>query len=268
MPVFALTRAYAGPVSVSRSSGAAISGTRALGAVLGQWAPLPDSALADRIDWEGRKVARQFALYAMLRAEQSAFVRAQLRPSLSEVARILALAQQAYRDLSGLLAGRSDAILDAPVQGQWSVRELLRHTIAAELRYAAQISYSARRRDDEPVAIPDPLLPCDRLSPPDPEFGTSRTAGVDVILELLGRARTRTSEALRDLPSASLDRPSLWGTLEVDVRTRLHQVAAHLVEGTLQCEDLLSALGERSGQLRSLVRRVWSTRGAHEALAE
>jgi hypothetical protein len=52
----------------------------------------------------------------------------------------------------------------------------------------------------------------------------------------------------------------------VDVRFRLHRFAAHLVEHTVQCEKALRALGRVEAEGRRIVRRIWATRGEHEAL--
>src|SRR5207253_6862777 len=94
--------------------------------------------------------------------------------SRSEVSRILEFAQAAYGDLVGILVGRDDRLLDSARDGEWSLRDVMRHAIAVELRYAAQIEYSATRAETDPIGIPAGLLPCDRLSPPEPEFAHSR----------------------------------------------------------------------------------------------
>ena len=161
-----------------------------------------------------------------------------------------------------MLVGRSDDLLDGTRDGEWTLRDVLRHAIAVELRYAAQVEYSALRRDDEPLAIPADRLPCDRLAPPEPQFARTRTAGVSEMLELLGVARRATDDRLAALPDAALERPSLWGTLPMTVRMRLHQVAAHLTECVIQSEKCLASEG--SSEARRILRHAAAVRGAHE----
>ena len=202
-------------------------------------------------------------LYALLRSEQRLAVSAATDGHLAEVPAILTQAQSAFRDLEALLIGRDDALLDAVKDGDWSLRDLLRHLIATELRYAEQVMYSAERGDTDPIRIPEERLPCDRLAPPENEFGSTTSGGLSVILALFETARARSDERLSRLSRHVLDRPSDWGSLRVDVRTRLHQIAAHIVEGTIQTEKILGP-AEKFMEARAIVRRIWRARGLHE----
>lgn len=222
-------------------------------------ARLQDRALDDQIEVGGLRTERRHFFYELLRHEQA--IASSARPNApSEVGRILDLAQAAYGDLVGLLVGREDPLLNSARDGEWTLRDILRHAIAVEVRYTAQVAYSATRPESDPVAIRPELLPCDRLSPPDPEYAGSRSGGVDELLGLLGMARERGEARLSALRDDVLSRPSLWGTLEVDVRWRLHQVGAHLVETTVQIEKAIDPRGEA----RAILRRCCALRGSHE----
>jgi hypothetical protein len=228
--------------------------------VLGAFA---DEVLFRQLDEPSASQRVQSWLYAALRREQAVLVAA-ASVNCAESARILGHAQGAYRDLHALVAGRGTGIVDLARDGDWTLRDLLRHAIAVELRYCEQVLYSATRSDDEPVRIPDERLPCDRLSPPEPEFADTRTADAPRILDLFGVARRRTDERLADLAESSLERPSLWGTYSTDVRERLHQIGVHVVEVTLQTEKMLYNAGVTDGEARRILRCVWRTRGLHE----
>jgi hypothetical protein len=178
----------------------------------------------------------------------------------SEVSRILDFARAAYGDLVGVLVGRDDDLLEDGRDGDWSLRDVLRHAIAVEVRYTAQVNYSATRAETDPVEIPAGLLPCDRLSPPEPEFALARDGGIHELLELLGTAREASHARLAQVSDSALRRPSRWGSQLIDVRMRLHQIAVHLTETAIQVEKIVGA----SGELRSIVRRCCSTRGLHE----
>lgn len=226
-------------------------------------AQLPDSALSGSVDLgDGRKAQIQWAMYDILRHEQAQSTGA-LPGSRPEIARILDLAQMEYGDLVALLSGRADDLLETLRDGDWSLRDLLRHAIAVELRYAAQVEYAASRRDDEPLAIPDERLPCDRLSPPEPQYANSRDGGLKRVLELLSDARATTSRRLAALPDAVLSRPAVWGKLELNVRMRSHQIAAHLTEVIVQSEKMLGADAVGS-EAQRILRRCCAIRGAHE----
>lgn len=225
---------------------------------LGAVARLGDGALVEKVGPAGKRTSRRDALYGLLRGEQAIFASSQ--PLRSEVLRILDFAQAAYGDLVGLLVGRDDRLLDTGRDGDWSLRDVLRHAIAVELRYAAQVEYSATRTESDPVEIRPDRLPCDRLSPPEPEFAGSRDGAVLELLELLGTARAGTDARLAKVPDSALSRPSLWGTTRFDVRMRLHQIAAHLTESAIQIEKIVGGEAET----RAIVRRCCVTRGMHE----
>jgi hypothetical protein len=219
---------------------------------------LSDEALAQTVEVATSRGSRRDALYGLLRREQA--IVASTESARSEVSRILDFAQAAYGDVVGVIVGRDDSLLDTLRDGAWSLRDVLRHTIAVELRYGAQVEYSATRAESDPVNIRPDLLPCDRLSPPEPEFAPSRDGGVLDLLELLGKARASSDARLARVPDSALTRPSVWGTFRVDVRTRLHQVAAHLTESAIQIEKIVGG----GAELRVIVRRCCITRGMHE----
>lgn len=199
---------------------------------------LSDSALSREVDLGGHRVPPRFVLYDLLRCEQDLAIRH--RPQRrTEISAILDLAQAAYGDLVGVLAGRADELMESARDGEWSLRDLLRHAMAVELRYAAQVEYASTRRDADPLTIPSERLPCDRLAPPEPGFADSRSAGLTRVLELVGEARAGSDRRLVELRDAAMEHPSLWGTLRMTVRMRSHQIAAHLTEVTVQSEKML-----------------------------
>lgn len=223
---------------------------------------VPDSAISASVDFgDGRKAPLQLVLYDLLRHEQ-ALALAPSGLARPEIARILDLAQSACGDLVGLLIGRPDDILESARDGDWTLRDLLRHAIAVELRYAAQIKWAAHRADTEPLGIPDERLPCDRLDPPEPEFAASRHSGIRQMLQLLGSARSATGQRLGAVGDEVLDRPSPWGKVQMSVRMRAHQVAVHLTEVVVQAEKMLGT--DASSEARRILRRCCATRGSHE----
>jgi hypothetical protein len=227
--------------------------------------PLPLDALAalTRFDEDAfvgdQRASYRDALYGLLRREQVIFV-AGLQSPRTEVSRILDLAQASCGDVVGVLVGRPDTLLNTARDGEWSLRDVLRHAMAVEVRYAAQVEYSSTRSSSDPIQIPPSRLPSDRLSPPEPEFAASRTGGVLELLQLIEKARAGSDTRLAKVPDSALTRPSMWGTQLLDVRLRLHQIAVHLTETAIQIEKIVGS----GGELRAILRRCCTARGMHE----
>jgi hypothetical protein len=226
--------------------------------VLTAWTALDEAELGRPWTWRGGRMELRHALYRTVEDAQEALVRATAAPA-GEARRILALAQRAFGELRGLLAGRPADWLDrAPGPGEWTLRETLRHVLVIERRYAIQTRYAVDRGDADPVRIP-----ADRL-----RAAEDSDAGGDVAAALarLAAARAETERQLADLPPAALTRPTGWVHYDVDVRFRLHRFAAHLAEHTVQCEKTLAALGGRETEGRRIVRRAWALVGELEGL--
>jgi len=62
---------------------------------------------------------------------------------------------------------------------------------------------------------------------------------------------------------ASLARPSVWGQATIDVRSRLHHIAAHFSETTVQIEKILGD-GAFGMEARNTIRHCARIRGFHE----
>ena len=175
----------------------------------------------------------------------------------TEAARILSLAQSAFGELRGLLAGLDDALLDrAPAEGEWSLRQTLAHAIGVERSYRASTSYALTRGAAEPV-----LMPAERRPAPDP----ADTAGG--VLDILGRfaaRRAETDPTFAGVDEAALARPTVWGGFDVDVRHRLHRFASHIAEHAYQCEKVIRMLDAYGGDARAIAKHIGAMRGLHE----
>ncbi len=223
-------------------------------------ARVQDTALQTLVGEGPERRTVQYLLYAALRREQAAFVASEGSRD-REAVQILRFARAAEHELGVLVSGHDDE-LDRARDGEWTLRDLLRHAIAVELRYRAQVLWSAGRSDTDPLEIPADRLPCDRLVPPAPEFAESATGPASRVLDLLAIARHQTDRRLATVSDDSLIRPSIWGSVRIDVRERIHQIAAHLVEVIVQTEKMLGTTGE--SEAGRIVRRIAYARGMHE----
>ena len=139
------------------------------------------------------------------------------------------------------------------------MREILRHIIVIEGRYAVQTQYAVERADADPMRVADDKLPTPAQ--------TDVTGEISQILARVGEARAETDRRLGDLPAAAMARPTQWIQYAVDARFRLHRFAAHLIEHTVQSEKTLAALGWRATEGRRIVRRLTALLGEVEGLA-
>jgi hypothetical protein len=245
-------------------------------------AALDEGMLARPWAFRGRPMDVRYALYRTLEDAQEAHVRVAARPH-PESRRILSLAQRAFGDLRGLLIGLPADLLDrAPRDGEWPIRETLRHMLAVERRYAIQTIYAIERADADPMRIPEDRLPTsgrpghalasrgDPMRIPEDRLPTgaqlNADGGIGEILARLGDARAETNRRLGDLAPALMTRPTVWAQYDIDVRFRLHRFAAHVAEHTIQCEKTLAALGWHPTEGRRIGRQLAALVGEIEGL--
>jgi hypothetical protein len=226
-------------------------------ATLGGFAALDAEALGRKWTWRDGTIDVRYALYRTLEEAQEAYASVAARPH-PESRRILALAQRAFGDLSGLLLGVPAELLDRVAEGEWPLREVLRHLVIIERRYALQTLWALERTDADPMRIPeDRLATAAQVDP---------GGDVTVLLGRLASARRETNRVLDGVAPAAMTRPTPWLTWQLDVRFRLHRFAAHLVEHTVQCEKILAAVDFHQAEGRRIVRRVTAALAELEGL--
>jgi DinB superfamily len=222
-------------------------------------AAIPDSACGMRWEWPGHSGTEldvRNALYLSLLDEQVAT--ASMPSPKTEAAATVVMAQRAFGDLRGLLAGVPDDALDTvPLEGEWSLREILTHLLEVERSYLKQTVYASKRADGDPVVT-------DRPPPPSED---EIAGGVADWVAKLGEAR-EGSLALMAFDANVLTRPTQWVKHDVDVRFRLHRFAAHLGEHSIQCEKTLAWLRLEPGEAGRIARLISRERGGHELLSE
>ena len=233
--------------------------TTEVDAALERFTALDEKELARPWRFRDKPMDVRYALYRTIEDAQDALVRAAAPPH-PESRRILSLAQRAFGDLRGLLIGLPSDLLDvAPRDGEWSVREVLRHVIVIEGRYAVQTRCAVDRADADPMRVADDKLPTPAQ--------TDVTGSISQILARVREARAETDRRLGDLPAAAMTRPTQWVQYDVDVRFRLHRFAAHLIEHTVHCEKTLAGLGWQATEGRRIVRRLTALLGEVEGLS-
>ena len=221
-------------------------------------ARLPDARCGLGWRWdrpgEGELLDVRDGLYRCLEEELQA---AAELGEMSEPARLLAGAQEAFGELRGILAAVPPALLDKePGPGEWSVRQTLRHVLETELSYRVNTLHALGRGPLDPLVVPREQRPQVAID----ELGGT----LSEVVERIADERRTTDGALGGVPAPLLARPSLWAGFEVDVRFRIGRFAGHLVEHTVQVEKALHGLHHHPGEAALISRRISAARGAHE----
>jgi uncharacterized damage-inducible protein DinB len=174
----------------------------------------------------------------------------------SNAQRILALTFGSRGDLVSRLAGMPDEYLDMePAPGEWSVRQTLEHANLVDRRYADASL--------EAVSLARQGLPMRQPSGGGPRGEPERLPGrlIDVLAALRAR-RDEVVARLAGLTDEELHAPIIYRGEEVDVRFRLHLLAAHEREHTGQVARTLRAVGFAQTEAQMILGQAESARGA------
>ena len=211
----------------------------------------------------------RFALltaHHILRDSAAATAAARLRAGqpFSEAQRILAQVHEAYRDLTGALAGTSEADIDAaPPDEQWTLREVLKHLLGAEVSFLAAIEVAlAAARAGRPSEESEAAFKAKQRPPEDPS-GSRADA-----LNALYRSHVAILRSLGSVTDAELDTPSFfWEREGYPVRFRMHRFEEHLRQHTIQVDKTLVAIGHPPTEAERLVRNLYAALAGVESVA-
>jgi hypothetical protein len=176
----------------------------------------------------------------------------------TEAQRILAQVHGAYRDLTGALAGTSEAELDAPPPDeQWPLREVLKHMLGAEKGFLAAIEVALDCVRAGLPSEPNESAWKAKRQPPEDLAGSRADA-----MNALFRSHTSILGALDGVADTELATPSwFWEDKGYSIRFRMHRFEEHMRQHTIQVDKTLVALGHLPTEAERLVRNV------HVALA-
>jgi predicted metal-dependent hydrolase len=182
----------------------------------------------------------------------------------TEAQRILAQVHEAYRDLTGALAGTSEAELDAqPPAQQWPVRQVLAHVLDAESAFltAIRLALDAVRAGTPPTK-PTKAAWEAREAPVSDPAGSRADA-----LEALFESHVRILGELSPVADTELDSPSFfWEDKGYSVRFRMHRFEEHLRQHTIQVDKTLVALGHPPTEAERLVRNIYTALAGLESV--
>lgn len=219
----------------------------------------------EEYDEEGLRFAL-LAAHLQLRETTATVAAARLGAGkpFSEAQRILAQVHEAYRDLTGALAGTSEAEIDAkPPAEQWTLREILDHMLGAEAGFLAAIEAALDcARSGKPSVRDEAAFKAKRRPPEDPS-GSRADA-----LNALFRSHVTILRALDGVTDAELATPShFWEDKGYPIRFRMHRFEEHLRQHTIQVDKTLVALGHPPTEAERLVRNLYTALAGLESVS-
>jgi len=176
----------------------------------------------------------------------------------TEAQRILAQVHDAYRDLTGALAGTSEAEIDAkppPEQQreQWTLREILTHVLQTEKAFLAAIEVALDRARAGRPNEPDEAAFKAKRQPAEDPSGSRADA-----LNALFRSHVAILRGLDGVSDTELVTPSwFWEDKGYSIRFRMHRFEEHLRQHTIQVDKTLVALGHPPTEAERLVRNLY-----------
>jgi uncharacterized damage-inducible protein DinB len=181
----------------------------------------------------------------------------------TEAQRILAQVHEAYRDLTGALAGTSDAELDAvPPEEQWPLREVLKHVLGTEKAFLASIELALEAARAGRGSEPDEHAWTAKRQPAEDPSGSRADA-----LNALFRSHVAILHALDGVADTELATPSwFWEDKGYSIRFRMHRFEEHLRQHTIQVDKTLVAIGHPPTEAERLVRNLYNALAGLESV--
>jgi hypothetical protein len=176
--------------------------------------------------------------------------------------RALAQYHCAYRDFQAVLIGVEHQLLDtSPAEGEWPLRVILGHIIAAEREFFSRIWFAVQEyRDEAAEIIPMTDEQVEEFVGSYEAFERSverlSKAGIMAYYDTLHK---RVLRELADIRAFELEAPSIyWETEPQTVQFRLHRIDSHLRQHTIQAEKTLAALVGPPTEAMRLLRLIYA----------
>jgi uncharacterized damage-inducible protein DinB len=216
--------------------------------------------------WTWREYDEEGLRFALLMTHhelRDLAVRLDARPGTrpTQAARILVQYHQTYRDLTGVLAGvRSEDLDRAPAEGEWPLRETLKHMLGAEHGFLAVSRFAlVHHRAGRHEAPPDDEWPAFRKDYAAPTNAVDGT--IESVRNSFFEIHRRVLRELADVTDAELEQPAWFWDADKPIRFRLHRFEEHLRQHTIQLDKTLASIRPPT-EAHRLVRNI------HNALAD
>jgi hypothetical protein len=202
-----------------------------------------------------------FRVYEELRtlAARLSTLRASSGNPVTTAQHILAQHHASFRDLKAVFLGVSDeAGVTAPAEGDWSLREVLVHIIAAERTFFA-INLDAlkcvRTRGRTPPEMTDDAW--DTFWSGDDFQNMKENAPVSALMAYYENLHSRVIKEFSGIRDSELHTPVIfWESKAMPLEFRLHRFDAHLRQHTIQAEKTVLAVMGVPSEAKQLARIV------------
>jgi len=191
------------------------------------------------------------------------------RSEPSQAERILAQYHQTYRDLTGVLGGVHTEDLDrAPAEGDWTLRETLKHMLRTEHGFLARIRFALKH---PPTATLDPASDAKFLAFRKEHYDVSDDAAggpIESIRDRFFEIHRRILTELADVTDAQLEiRSWSWESEPMPIRFRMHRIEEHLRQHTIQLDKTLAVIRPPT-EAHRLIRNIYNALADVESATE
>jgi uncharacterized damage-inducible protein DinB len=211
----------------------------------------------------------RFALLMTHHELRDLAVRLAGRRQATQAERILAQYHQTYRDLTGVLASvRTEDLDRVPADGEWPLRETLKHMLRAEHGFLARIRFALEHpptarfdsdRDAEFLAFRK-----ERYEVPE----DATTGPIESIRNRFFEVHRRVLTELADVTDAQLEiRSWFWESEPMPIRFRMHRIEEHLRQHTIQLDKTLAVIRPPT-EAHRLVRNIYNALADVESASE
>jgi hypothetical protein len=196
-------------------------------------------------------------LAARLMAERTARGKA-----ITTAQHALAQYHAAYRDLQAVLIAADPGMADIPpAQGEWPIRMILGHIIAAEREFFARTWHAVERfRKDEQEPLEMTAAEVSEFVGGHEEFErTMNRLSLPGIAAYYDALHKRVLRELTNIQGVELEAPTLWWEgIPLTIEFRLHRLDSHLRQHTVQLENTLEALHGPPSEAKRLLRLIYA----------
>ena len=180
----------------------------------------------------------------------------------AQAKRILAQYHQAYRDLTAVLAAvRSEDLDRAPAEGEWPLREALKHMLGAEYGFLAVSRLGLERsRSGKTGEPPDEEWEAFRAPYVEARTGAEDLIArgtVDQLRDAFFTIHVRVLRELGEITDAEIGAPAWFWDGAMPLRFRLHRFEEHLRQHTIQLDKTLVAIDRAPTEAQRLVRNIY-----------
>jgi hypothetical protein len=224
--------------------------------------PLSEKDMEHEWKWKDHdEEGIRFACFVTLQELRHLAVRlSTLRDKSTAAQHILSQYHAAYMDLQSAILGLSAEDADrAPADGEWPVRRVYAHILAADINFTAAIRYAleghrAGTWKKDPMSDEDETRVTGMS---EDEYRTLTAGPLDAMLAYHRQLHPIIVEEFSEISDQELELPStFWEETRFPIQHRLHRYEAHFVQHTIQIDKTLVAIGQAPTEAQRLVRKI------------